>query len=408
MNRKTLLLHPLFLFTSVWSADLVLYIMRFSKLLNATDQEASSVIGIILIPYAVILGGATLFFHLAPKRRVQRTHLMCVPANDDEDLLALKRRLKKWLFVGMFLSLIEIVASGGLPLFWLVSGNPKTYADFGIPSLHGLVNSMLLALSVCYTGIFARYGGRRNLLCSLGIFFWAILLVTRNMMMVNFLQTGMVIVLYRGIPPKLGIKILAAVLVIILGFGFMGDLRSGADSFRTLAQPTTSYPEWLPSGVLWAYIYLTTPLNNLIYTIHSIQPTNNFLFPNTVAPLFPTVVRNVVYGESAEAALSGELVDSAFNVSTAYVGPYQDYGAFGMMGFSALISLIGGFYWWRNNFRDGLIYVVICQCLLITVFYDYFFSLPIITQVFWIYLFMRARKAKRSQTAMHAAPASSA
>jgi oligosaccharide repeat unit polymerase len=217
------------------------------------------------------------------------------------------------------------------------------------------------------------------------------------MMMVNLLQTAMVIVMYRGIPAKLAAKIIAVGLIIILGFGFLGDLRSGAATFLSLAQPTASYPQWLPSGVLWVYIYLTTPLNNLIYTMNTVHPVNTLLFPNTVAPLFPTIIRNLVYGQSVSSALSGELVDSAFNVSTAYVGPYQDFGALGMACFSALISLIGAFYWWRTNFRDELIYVVICQCLLITVFYDYFFSLPIITQVFWIYVFLYPRKKKRVQ-----------
>jgi oligosaccharide repeat unit polymerase len=394
MKTKTLFLHPLFLFTFVWLGALSLYLLRLSKLLSATNEQATSAIAIILVPYAVVMGGTTLYLHLAPKLRKQRKQLLCNSAEIDE-LLILKGRLKRWLFVWIFLSAAEIVMSGGLPLVWLLTGNPKTYADFGIPSLHGLLNSMLLALGLCYTAIFARYGGRRHLLFSVAIVCWAVLVVTRGMIIVNLLQTVLVIVLYRGIPGKLAIKLVALALIIVIGFGALGDLRSGAAAFREVAQPTETYPQWLPSGVLWVYIYLTTPLNNLIYTIESVQPVDNILFPSTVAPLFPTVVRKVVYGESTESALSGELVDQAFNVSTAYIGPFQDYGAIGMMCFSLLISVIAAFYWWRTNFRDELIYIVIGQCLLISVFYDYFFSLPIITQVIWIYLFLSPKRTKK-------------
>ena len=396
MKTKTLFLHPLFLFILVWLGVLGLYLLRLSSLLGATNAEATSAVAIILVPFAVVMGGATLYFHLAPKVRIQRKQLLSNSAEIDE-LPHLKRRLKRWLFVWMFMSAVEIVVSGGVPLVWLFTGNPKTYADFGIPTLHGLLNSMLLALGLCYTAIFARYGGKRYLLGSVAIVGWAVLVVTRSMIIVNVLQTGMAIVLYRGMPAKLAIKLVALALIIVIGFGALGDLRTGATNFLVVAQPTEAYPQWLPSGVLWVYIYLTTPINNLVHTMALVHPADSPLFPNTVAPLLPSVVRKIVYGESASSALSGELVDTAFNVSTAYIGPFQDYGAIGMMCFSFLISLVAAFYWWRANFRDELIYVVIGQCLLISVFFNYFFSLPIITQVIWLYVFLSPRRSKKNK-----------
>jgi oligosaccharide repeat unit polymerase len=404
MKPKPLFLHPLVLFASVWSGVLCLYLLRLSKLLSATGEQAVSTVGLILVPFSLVLGGASIFYHLFPKAHIQRKHLLC-GSTEADDLKVLRRRLKKWLFVWLILSAVEIIVSGGIPLAWLVTGNSKTYADFGIPSLHGVLNSMLLALGLCYTAIFARFGGRRYLLCSIAIVGWALLVVTRGIMIVNILQTGMVIVLYRGIPVKLAVQLIALALIVVIGFGALGDLRSGAANFLAVAQPTEAYPQWLPSGVLWIYIYLTTPLNNLIYTMVSVHPSDDLLFPNTVAPLFPTVARKLLYGSSVDTALTGELVDNAFNVSTAYIGPVQDYGALGIMCFSFFISVVAAFYWWRANFRDELIYIVIGQCLLISVFYDYFFSLPIITQVFWIYLFLSPRRARRGKLSISNYPA---
>jgi oligosaccharide repeat unit polymerase len=394
MKPKSLLLHPLVLFSSVWLGVMGLYVLRLSNLLSATDEAIRSTVGFILIPYVLALGATTLYFHTAPKLGIRRRHLLC-DMHETGELLLLKRRLKRWLLLWMLFSVVEIFVSGGIPLVWIFSGSSKTYFDFGIQSVHGLLNSMILALGLCYTGIFARCGGRRYLLCSLGIIAWAVLLITRSMMIVDLLQTGMVTVLYRGIPGKFAIKLIAVVLVIVIGFGAIGDLRTGAVNFRTLAQPTEAYPDWLPSGVLWVYIYVTTPLNNLTYSMSSLHPVDNLLFPNTAAPLFPRVVRNIIYGDSLATSLSGELADSAFNVSTAYVGPFQDYGALGMVCFSLLISGFAAFYWRRTNFRDQLIYIVIAQCLLMTVFYNHFFSLPIITQVIWIYLFFLKGPSKK-------------
>jgi len=377
----------------VWLGVLGLFILRLSKILAATDGEITSAVGFILVPYVLALGATTLYYSLVPKLWIRRTHLLC-NTPEAEELVFLKRRLKRWILLWMLFTTAEIIASGGLPLIWLFTGSSKTYFDFGIQSLHGLLNSMILAIGLCYSGIFVRYGGRRNLIVPLGILAWSVLLVTRSMMIVNLLQTGMVIILYRGISAKFALKLVAVVLVIVVSFGALGDLRTGAVNFRTLAQPTEAYPEWLPSGVLWVYIYVTTPLNNLTYTMASLRPVNNILFPNTAAPLFPGIVRSLIYGDSLATSLSGELAVSNFNVSTAYVGPFEDYGALGIVCFSLLIAFLAEFYWRRNNFRDQLIYIVIGQCLLMTIFYNHFFSLPIITQVIWIYLFFIKGKSK--------------
>jgi oligosaccharide repeat unit polymerase len=385
-------LHPFVLFTSVWIGVLSLYMMRLSKLLIATDEQITYTIGLILIPYVLALGATALYFALTPKVRTRGIPFMC-NEHEAKDLFILKRRLKKWLFVWMLLSIVEVIFSGGVPLFWLLTGSSKSYVNFGIPSLHGLLNSMILSLGLCYTGMFAKYGERRYLLCAAGIIVWSVLLVTRSMIIVNLIQAGLVTILYRGISGKLALKLVAAVLLIVIGFGVLGDARSGATYFRDLAQPSEKYPEWLPSGALWVYIYLTTPLNNLVNSMSAVHPVNSLLFPNTAAPLFPTVIRQLIYGESLSSAVSGELVNPAFNVSTAYVGPFQDYGSMGIVCFSLSVSILAVFYWRRSNIRDHLIYIVIGQCLLLTVFYNHFFSLPVITQIAWIYLFFR-RPAK--------------
>jgi hypothetical protein len=172
-------------------------------------------------------------------------------------------------------------------------------------------------------------------------------------------------------------------------FGFVGDYRSGSsDLIRKWAQPTDNYPDWLPSGMLWGYIYGATPINNLLRTVDVSPPLNNLLFPNTAATLFPSVLRAMIYGEQLGETESGQLVDSTFNVSTAYVGPYQDFGFIGV----AIYSMLTAF-----------LCLQFCQCLILSLFWNQFLALPVITQVFWLGFFFRRKSTskRRVRTSYH-------
>ena len=119
-------------------------------------------------------------------------------------------------------------------------------------------------------------------------------------------------------------------------------------------------------------------------------PLGNPLFPNTMALLFPSVIRNVIYGvDAASGALSGELITDAFNVSTAYVGPYQDLGLLGIVLFSILLGITALYFWKMSGVRGVLMYSVIGQCLVLSIFFNHLFYLPVISQVGWIMLFFR-------------------
>jgi hypothetical protein len=143
----------------------------------------------------------------------------------------------------------------------------------------------------------------------------------------------------------------------------------------------------LPSGILWAYIYATTPINNLVHTIHLTAPLHSFLFPNTLALLFPTAIRQLIYGSEWWTPLEGQLVSNAFNAATAYIGPYQDYGYLGVILFSCVIAFVCQKYWLSESLEGTLKFAVVTQCLILTLFYNHLFALPIIFQVVWFELF---------------------
>lgn len=401
MFKKSVFLHPLFLFNGVWLAVTALYALHFSKLLIATDSQIATTICSILLPFDIAVLVLLFYFRVAPKEPIHKVVLL-EGLSDAEDLKKIEKRLRRWLFIWGILTVVEIVYSKGFPLVWLITGNSKTYSEFGITSVHGLLNSLIVAIGLCYVALYARYRNRRYLVYFGVVLLWSVALINRSMLIVSLLQAGIVVVLFRGVTKRMVMGLVSAILIVAILFGVIGDIRSGAEVFMMLAQPTDNYPRWLPSGFLWVYTYMTTPLNNLIYTTSSTRGVDNILFPNTVAPLFPTVIRRVLYGDALSEALSGELVDSSFNVSTAYVGPYQDYGVTGIACFSILMGFLAYVYWRRRNLRDVLIYVVFGQCLLISIFYNYLFSLPVITQVLWLALIFYKSRSTRTPTGLAA------
>jgi oligosaccharide repeat unit polymerase len=393
-SRRSWIFHPVILFSVVWAGVVSLYSLHLSKLLFYNSTQALATVAYLWLPFVLVVLLYDSFLHFSRfafgQNRIEITL----------NYRLLTKRLRRWFLFWVAISCIEIVASGGLPILWLLQGSSKTYFDFGIPTLHGFMNSLLLAIAVTSAALYGILRRKRHLLLPAFVILWSILAITRNMMIVILLEVSLLLLQLAKVRLQTVFRIFFGVIVLVFVFGVIGDLRTGADSFRLLAQPTKNYPDWLPSGVLWAYIYLVTPLNNLVYTAQGTQPLYNILFPNTLSLLLPTVLRTIVFGQDLSSLGNGDLVTSAFNVSTAYAGPYQDFGFVGMMLFSAFIGVISISFWEQTSLRGLLIYTILAQCLILTVFYNHFLLLPIITQVGWIAVFFmpEIRYGKRDGT----------
>ena len=388
IQKPSILLHPLVAFSIVWLGVVFLYSLHLSKLLLYSTQEVIRIVLVIWVPFAAVTPASEHFQGVSSIFLCGSSHhKLATP-----DFEALERKLVVWFRIWMVVSFFEIIASGGVPLLWLIQHSSKTYLDFGISSLHGLVNSLLLSIGLCRFILFFLTGSRRHLLVPTFVLGWSILVVTRNMCysVMKLIEFAILLFRLRPVKKKTIARLAVGLVGLILLFGAIGDYRTGSsDLIRVWAQPTDEYPDWLPSGVLWAYIYISTPINNLVHTSQVVQPTNNLSFPSTVATVFPSIIRVLIYGDQLGEAESGELVASTFNVSTAYIGPVQDYGLVGITLFSMVIAAFCQLFWARTSLKGILVYSVLMQCLILTLFFDHFLYLPVIAQVAWIYYFFR-------------------
>ena len=392
-STRSVLLHPLTIATLVWGTLLVFYALHFSALLRFTTLDLLSVIFAIWTPFALV---AFCFWLLRPKLLRRRYR---VPRLSSTRLRLMETRLRLLWRVWLCAAIFETFVSGGVPLVWLFTNPSKTYFDYGLPSLHGLVNSLLFALTLCHFLLYLLTGEKRHLRIPAFCIAWCVLLVTRGSLFFIGLECVILLARIRPVRIKLLGRFAASLVCIVLLFGWAGDLRTGAETFRELAQPTDSYPRWLPSGMLWVYIYVTTPLNNLEFSLRSRKPDRNPLLPHTLSILLPSVLRNYVYGDASAAAdvLTSELVESNFNVSTAYSGPAQDFGLPGIVVFGLLAASACHRFWYKSDLRSQLIFAMLAQCLVLSLFYNLFLSLPIIAQAGWFYVVFRKPRQQVSR-----------
>src|ERR1700744_2412141 len=289
-------LHPLVAFGLIWLVVCFLYALRLSELIM---YPASEVLRFDEALLAAAFGGSALAY-IIPRRVVMPVRWRLV--GSARSVALLDRRLSLWFKIWCIVTVVEIIYSRGIPTVWLFTGNAKTYMDFGIPTIHGFMNSLLQAICLVRLGMGIRFGRKKDFLYPAWAVVWSMIVITRQLMMVFLLEVVVVYCTYRQIRVKRVLGALLGVLCLVYVFGVVGDLRTGAEQFRAFAQPTSAYPDWLPSGFLWFYMYLSTPINNLLYTFHTTQPLYDWRFPNTLSELLPTVLRKMFVSADTLAA----------------------------------------------------------------------------------------------------------
>jgi hypothetical protein len=295
---------------------------------------------------------------------------------------------------------VEVIFSGGVPLLWLLRGSAKNYTEFGLPVVHVFASALISVLAPIEFALYIVNGGRRRLAIPAFSIIWSIVIVSRGAVVNDLLQYALLWACLRGIRLKTLVRSAVVALLVVLMFGYVGDFRSGTNgssesdgTFRNLARPTSDYPDWLPSGVLWAYVYVASPLGNLIQTTVSTPPEWDPFFPRTLLNIFPTPLRDAMFGKDyALRQGSGDLIESSLNVSSAYIGPFRDDGFWGMAAYSAVLALLSAAAWKRRSrsFENQVLYALVAQCLVLTIFWNFLFYNAFTWEFFWIFYLFRS------------------
>src|SRR5205085_10099212 len=85
---------------------------------------------------------------------------------DDGALASLQRATLSLSVLWAVLFVYVVVRSGGVPLWWRLRGDPRSYADFGVSTVSGLTN--MLRSGIFCLAIVLGLNGRRALALALG------------------------------------------------------------------------------------------------------------------------------------------------------------------------------------------------------------------------------------------------
>lgn len=364
---------PTITFLGIWIIVCFLLDLKLSKLLDGLHEEFF--IFLIKGAFCFILGYGYVFF-LNFRKRVRKSILVF----NERKLWGIT---KKTLFVWIIFNIIQVIYSGGIPILWYILGTGKGYFDFGIHGINGLMNSVLYILCINLYLLYKETNIKRYKYILITLCLWPAFLVTRQVIIVLLLELFFLVISMHTISIKVIIKTVIGIFLAIYLFGIAGDFRSGGEAFKQLAQPNGDWAYEIPSGVLWVYMYMSTPIANIQNIFETISPSEGF--QHSLSMLLPSPIRSLIYpsGLDDDNAMKG-LITEAFNVSTFLNEFYLDYGT--VYVYIALF-IIGTFSKWvydkvryELNYFSLLYYMILSQILTLSIFYNHFLYLPVVFQ----------------------------
>ena len=371
------LAHPGWVYAAIWLVILGLFQLHLTVLLKPLSGVAlrlvATSVGVGLLLSACV-------YALLPRLKVYSAGR---EARELEQLY----RWRKWaLIVWGIGSALEVVIFRGVPLIWLLSGDrTRTYATFGIPTVHGFLTALyFFGVAATAVEIFLQ-GRRRRWIGLLALLAWQVLLVNRGGLVWVALQIAGVFLICRRVGLRFAVGIIAWLLVAIVMFGVIGDVRTGAGTaglVQSYASPAAGkFASRLPSGFLWVYVYTTTPLNNIVNGLENLRPTGTLFF--SVQALLPTVIRERVF-DRPDLRFPTGLVNPQFNTSTWFANFLADFGPLGAVVASALFLLVALLFYrparaWRPWAIVG--YSACFQGIVLSAFADTFTSLVNVAQL---------------------------
>lgn len=347
-------LSPHNLFLLVWLFPLLApYLVESTVILHISERTKYLIYFNILFFYII----AICFYFLGFKNKSENIKKSIKNFNFE----LLERRFYNLFKAWLIIYLINIIGSGGVPIIWILINDPRTYVDFGLPSLGGLGNIFrAFLLSLCYIFIFhSNFNKEKKHKYKL----IGLLLISSAFILETSRGNGVVLLLHpiglyfliNEISFIKAIKWFIFLVFFLFLLGFIQSIRytEGIESLRNQAanagfETTNNFFIFLIPTIT----YIATPVVNTDLTIKTV-PDLKFSPYYSLQSLIPTVIRDNIF----EKGDYGELINEANNVSSFYVPFLRDYGYFGAGVIIALIQLISA--WWYYKARTGHMFYIL-------------------------------------------------
>ncbi|MBA0192252.1 O-antigen polymerase [Pectobacterium carotovorum] len=250
-------LNPFYMFSIAFGSAIFLFQLKISGLYSLSDQGVIQMVVLNVVFFSFLLG---LVYSVKLKRYVTNS----TPGNSSKFNVFL-------VFLFMLCgALLEIVASGGVPLFMVLAGNIYNYRDFGIATFHVFFLSYVSASAIIGFERFLIYKERRNLFITIIGVLFSVVIVNRAAMLMIILPCFF-LYLSHSIKKRSLYVVGILFLSLILAFGYIGDKRMKSSGYAdekplfSIAKIDNPILDALPSGFGWFYVYASSPYANLLY-----------------------------------------------------------------------------------------------------------------------------------------------
>ena len=379
MAINKILLNPFFLYSFIWFGTLFLYSIHFTNNLSPLVENTYFLIFSTIVSFALIYLFLKFLAVNYPKKTILQT-------NNEEVIYRFKKIIKLFFNFWLIFTLLEVILFKGVPIINVLVLNQYDldYKKFGIPTLHGFLNSIYYTLIVGYSYLLLIKKEKKYRTILLLLFVWPVLVMSRAVLLVALIQFLLVYI----ISVKIRLRQLFIIIIYVLGFvyafGLIGDSRGGGGLKRFTVETFVNdqyveFAEKIPSGFVWTYLYITTPLNNVNYTIDVLKPEYKLKY--TFRALIPSFIRSNLFDTDDRPLI---LDDEAFNVTTFFSNFLRDVGVYGSILIVAFLQFIMTFFYFslkRGSIGSIVSYGAIYFALITSIFGDSFFTLAIISQI---------------------------
>lgn len=360
-NKK--IFSPMIIFNFIWILTLGLYNFKISYLQQDLSERT------LYLFLLNVLGFNITYFFLAfiQKRKIVKSRKRRLKYSTDDRI-----KFAKWFVI--FLFIIEVIYSGGLPIIWKITGVSKNYFDFGIPSVHGAFNGLVICL-----GAYSFFKKTNDKF----LYFLIAILIFSRQIMISIVVEAVIFNLFtsKKIPWK---KYFMIGIVGIVVFSILGNFRSGADTMNNIFKPKEQY-ENMPTSIKWVYSYMTFSISNFNNLV-SITDGGINSGASMLSQIIPTALLDKVNVSVKYDPFY--LISLNYNTCTSFPEIYLDFGAIGILFYGIFLAYFGNSLY-KNvrlsyNEANMLKYAVYAHNVVLLFFVNMFLYLPIIVQFFYI------------------------
>lgn len=322
------LINPYFLYSTAWIAVMVLYTFHWTYLYPELSD------GLRLFLLMTSFGSACWGFYKYKKKAFDVSVFMPTQKH-----YSFAKRITKIAFAFFVL---EFVAFRTVPLISYILGHADSelYQEFGLPFVHVIaVNLFLVVEFVLFQSFMSakdkrlKYKFLKLFVINLGIL--SLLMNRAVLMYVIFGSIIIFCVSKKNVAKYIG-GLVGLMFVVFFLFGMLGNIRNGGDNetgkqyILNLCEATPEFKKSIvPAEFIWPYVYVTSPLSNVEFTIRRTHP--DVTFDNCMSFFINECMPMLISKRLGAEQKSGKLVLENLNVGSVYMNSYAYIGWYGMI-----------------------------------------------------------------------------